>query len=101
MDAATWVQILAGTLGGIVIGGVGYLYGSSGKQSILACDQRCKDRDIVRKEERAALERQISENKAAQSCDTALIMRMLRAVIMHLPLSDSEKADIINDRGGK
>jgi hypothetical protein len=99
MDATAWAQLLASVLGGILIGGLGYLYGSKGKQSVIACDERCKARDAAREKERLALERQIAKNEATQSTDTALIMRMLRAVIMHLPLSDTEKADIINDRG--
>lgn len=43
----------------------------------------------------------VQEVKNVQERDSGLALRMLREVIMHLPITDEAKADILNDRRSK
>lgn len=70
-------------------------------QTKLGCDERhkaaCAGITEVKEQSKQELEHIKAENKA----DTGMIMRMLREIVMHLPIEERHKADILNDRGGK
>lgn len=108
MDATIWVQILGGILGTIVVGAICFWLGGRDKQSITACNAICAARDKQRDLDREKLERAQAELSCRQDDlddengrKLDIVFRMLRAAIQFLPISEKEKAEIINERGGK
>ena len=78
-------------LGGVVVTGISVLgtwaVTSARYQTRTQCDERhgavCKD---------------ICDMKQKQSTETGIIMRMLRAIIVHSDIPEAEKERILNDR---
>ncbi|MBU4526561.1 MAG: hypothetical protein KUA37_01980 [Desulfomicrobium sp.] len=67
---------------------------SSRCQSRAACDERHK----MLAQDAAKHEKDMQELRDKQSRDNGMILRMLRAVIMHLPIDNDTREEIINDR---
>lgn len=95
-----------------MIGGVGtvvgYVIGMRGKQSVVECDKCRVECSKSLQEKFDGLSAKYSElslrqDKGDSSIDVKLdiLFRMVRAIVMHLPIDAEEKAHIVNDRGGK
>lgn len=101
MDAVTVAQILAGILGTLIVGAIGFWLGGRGKQTVAACEKcrvECRDDKSKELEEIRAT---IRENKARQSRDIDLVMRMLRSLVLYSNIPEAEKERILNDRDVK
>ena len=101
-------QILVGALIGGIGTVVGYVIGMRGKQSIVMCDRYRTDCAKSMQEKFDAmqaryLELSMRQDKGVASLDVKLdtLFRMVRAIIMHLPIDADAQARIINDQGGK
>ena len=87
----TGLEVIMGgaILSGVV--GVGtWVISASRYQSRTSCDERHR-----------AVCADVCDLKAKQSSDTGVIMRMLRSLIVHSAMPESEKERVLNDRGEK
>lgn len=87
----TGLEVIMG--GAILSGIVGlgtWMVTSSRYQSRTACDER-----------HAGVCREICDIKSKQSADTGIIMRMLRSLIVHSDIPETEKERILNDRSAQ
>jgi hypothetical protein len=108
MDAAIWVQILGGILGALLVGAIGFWLGGRSKQTVagcVKCQGDCKKDlqgviDAIKAKQAELSARQDAlDDEVSRKLD--IVFRMLRAAIQFLPISEKEKAEIINERGGK
>ncbi|MEF2146650.1 MAG: hypothetical protein V3573_14485 [Desulfovibrionaceae bacterium] len=97
------VVAMVGGLGSLV----GYVVGIRGKQSISACEKHRIECAKVTQEKLDAiharyLELSMRQDKGDSSIDTKLdtLFRMVREIVVHLPIAEQHKANILNDRGG-
>lgn len=100
------------TLIGIIITGggacIGYFVGMRGKMTMADC-QRCQGACAERVQAKIdAVAAKYSELCARQdrvdaNIDSKLdiLFRMVRAIVMHLPIDERTKSEIINERAGK
>ena len=63
-------------------------------QSRAACDER----HAMLAQDAAKHEAELRDLRGKQARDSGMILRMLRAVIMHLPIDNETREEIINDR---
>lgn len=81
-------------LGGVVVTGISVLgtwaVTSARYQTRTQCDER-----------HAGAYRDICDIRAKQSHDTGIVMRMLRAIIVHSDIPEAEKERILNDRSAQ
>ena len=79
--------VLVGLFVGLVASVSTWIFTTAKYQCRANCDERHK-----------AIAIELVAIKARQASDIEQIMRMLRAIVMHLPIGESEKITIINDR---
>lgn len=99
---------LISIIGGIVLLALGYWLGGRGKQTVVACTA-CQDacrKDMQGelngiKAKQAELSARQDERDDEMGKKLDIVFRMLRQAIMYLPINEKEKAEIINERGGK
>ena len=108
MDAVMVAQILAGILGTIIVGAIGYAVGMRGKMTTSDCQKcqtACSERMQIKLDAMAAKYAELSlhQDRIDASIDQKLdiLFRMVRAIVMHMPIDPETKAEIINERGGK
>ena len=97
---------------GIIIAGsgscLGYVIGMRGKMTITDC-QRCQgacyERMQVKMDAMASKYAELStrQDRLDNSIDDKLdiLFRMVRAIVMHLPIDAETKSEIINERAGR
>lgn len=107
MTEADWIKFLLGVIVTMLCTAWAYYQGAKGKQSVAgctACQDACKMETRVLidavKAKQAELERRQDELDEALAKKLDLVFRMLRAAIMHLPIDEREKINIINTRRG-
>lgn len=61
----------------------------------------CDDRHRTVCQDGAKRDEKLEDIEKQNKTDTALMMRMLREIVIHLPIPEQHKANILNDRGGK
>lgn len=108
MDLNSFEQTLIGI---IITGGgacIGYFVGMRGKMTMADCQKCqaiCSERVQTKIDAVAAKYAELSlrQDRVDASIDNKLdiLFRMVRAIVMHLPIDSETKAEIINDRGGK
>lgn len=81
----TLITLFASLIVGLV---VRYVSGS-GKVSCSDCDKR-----------HAALDDDLEARAKKDKDDHAMMLRMLRSIVVHLPLASDKKEAILNDNGG-
>lgn len=101
-------QVLVGALIGGAGTVVGYVIGMRGKQSIVMCDKYRGECAKSMQEKFDALQSRYLELSMRQDSGISalddkldILFRMVRAIVMHLPIDPDTKAEIINQRGGK
>lgn len=108
MDLSSLEQTLIGI---IITGGgacIGYILGMRGKMTMADC-QRCQAACSERMQAKIdAVAVKYAEMSARQdrvdaSIDNKLdiLFRMVRAIVMHMPIDAETKAEIINERAGR
>lgn len=108
MDLNAFEQTLIGI---IITGGgacIGYVLGMRGKMTMADCQKCqaiCSERVQTKIDAVAAKYTELSlrQDRVDASIDNKLdiLFRMVRAIVMHLPIDSETKAEIINDRGKK
>ena len=108
MDLNSFEQTLIGI---IITGGgacIGYVLGMRGKMTMADCQKCqavCSERIQTKIEAVAAKYAELSlrQDRVDASIDNKLdvLFRMVRAIVMHLPIDSETKAEIINDRGAR
>lgn len=100
------------TLIGVLTGGggacIGYVIGMRGKMTMADC-QRCQGACTERVQAKIdAVAAKYAELCARQDRVDAnidakldILFRMVRAIVMHLPIDERTKSEIINERAGK
>jgi hypothetical protein len=101
-------QILVASLVGGVGTIAGYVIGMRGKMTAaecLRCRGECSERVQAKIDAVAAKYAELSlrQDRVDKSIDDKLdiLFRMVRAIVMHLPIDAETKAEIINERSGK
>lgn len=82
----TLITLFASLIVGVI---VRYVSGA-GKVSCSDCDRR-----------HAALDEELEARAKKDKDDHAMMLRMLRSIVVHLPLAPDKKEAILNDNGGK
>lgn len=107
MEFSSLEAILVTTMVGGISSLVGYVVGMRGKQSVVGCDKCRVECAKVTQEKFDALhtkyiELSLRQDKGGCSIDTKLdtLFRMVREIVVHLPIAEQHKANILNDRGG-
>lgn len=108
MDAVMVAQILAGILGTIIVGAIGYIVGMRGKMTLADCQKcqgACAERMQVKLDAMASKYAELStrQDRLDTGIDDKLdiLFRMVRAIVMHLPIDAETKSEIINERAGR
>ena len=100
------------TLVGIIIAGggscLGYVIGMRGKMTLTDCQRcqgACSERMQVKLDAMASKYAELStrQDRLDNSIDDKLdiLFRMVRAIVMHLPIDAETKSEIINERAGR
>ena len=108
MDLNSLEQTLIGILVSLIGAMVGYFVGMRGKMTMADC-QRCQGACAERVQSKIdAVAAKYAELVARQdrvdaSIDAKLdiLFRMVRAIVMHLPIDAETKSEIINERAGR
>jgi len=74
----------------LIVGLVVRYVSGAGKVSCLDCDKR-----------HAALDEDMEARARKDKEDHSMMLRMLRSIVVHLPLASDKKEAILNDNGGK
>lgn len=100
------------TLVGIIIAGggscLGYVFGTRGKMTLTDCQRcqgACSERMQVKIDAVASKYAELStrQDRVDASIDNKLdiLFRMVRAIVMHMPIDAETKSEIINERAGR
>ena len=106
MSDADWIKFLLGVIFTLLCSVGSYLAGARGKMTktdCKACQDICKREMIVAMDNIRAKQAELStrQDELDEEISRKLgqVFEMLRAAIMHLPIPETEKIKIINNKG--
>lgn len=106
MTDADWIKFLLGVMFTLLCSGGSYLLGARGKMTITACktcQEICKREMVVAMDNIRARQAELSTRQDELDDEISRklgqVFEMLRAAIMHLPIPETEKIKIINNKG--
>lgn len=108
MSDADWVKFLLGLVITLLCSWGSYVAGVRGKMSGTACaknQEQCKREftailnGIKAKQDELSARQDKLDDEIGKKLD--ILFRMLRATILRLPIDESTKAEILNERGSK
>lgn len=106
MSDAEWIKFLLGVIFTLLCSVGSYLAGARGKMTTTACkacQDICKREMLVAMDNIRAKQAELStrQDELDEEISRKLghVFEMLRAAIMHLPIPETEKIKIINNKG--